>query len=170
MLREWSSCPHRSYMQPSWGHGSSSTAPFHPPEHQQGCDDDEAQRGQDHCNNSERCGVVIRAWGMLYRQQEAMASLSVISWLASGGKEQILRMLLASSGMLVPLHLSTKKAASVQPSLAPCPFLTDPTLNFHIWWQHCFLALESSAASASIPQASHKDSWQGQFKSQRDRQ
>jgi len=88
MLRAWNSCPHHSYMQPSWGHCSSSTAPFHPPEHQQGCDDDKAQRGQDHCDNSKRCGVVIRARGMLYRQQEAMASLSMISWLASGEKNR----------------------------------------------------------------------------------
>lgn len=63
---------------------SGSSVPSHSPEHQQGCDDDETQGGQDNSNHGQGCGVVVRAGRVLHRQQEAVAALSMIAWLASG--------------------------------------------------------------------------------------
>lgn len=57
--------PHR---RASRGHGSNNTAPTRSPEHQQGCNDDKTQRRQDHSDDSQCCGVVIRARRVLYRQ------------------------------------------------------------------------------------------------------
>lgn len=57
--------------------------PPHSPEHQQGCDDDETQGGKDNSNHGQGCGVVVGAGRVLHRQQEPMAALSMIPWLAS---------------------------------------------------------------------------------------
>lgn len=100
----------------------------HSPEHQQGCDDDETQGGQDNSNNSQGCGVVVGAGRVLHWQQEAMAALSMIAWLASRqeGNSKISVEQGQEAFVFPPPHEKAMPLCSALTSTLPVPSVPTP--------------------------------------------